>query len=326
MGVTAARFSWGWVRPVAPTALVPWALSWPRVGAGLLPPPVKGRVLDLLPAEPGAGWGLPSGSGFLGTPSCFFVFEQGPLNIRHPQRASWAGAVTRRLPCALDTQAGRVGAQPLGHGVKPLQHQFSSVVLFTHSCTHPLTCGLRRLFARRLHGLQRQAYSRSCALRKVESVCCPLGESRLVSSERAEEKETSVGATASAGPAAVGWLGRGGLSEKCSHGSSVLGRGVSPCKGPEVGMSLSHLIHGNKIGVVGGSETGRASHVGLWGGGGGPGPASQGRYQVSCAERCWGPGWRLREPKNPQGIGPCLGAGGGPWGEPGEEQVVAGWC
>lgn len=55
----------------------PYGLS-AQVGAGLLPPPVKGRVLDLLPAEPGTGWGLPSGSGLLGTPSCFFVFVKAP--------------------------------------------------------------------------------------------------------------------------------------------------------------------------------------------------------------------------------------------------------
>lgn len=49
----------------------------------------------------------------------------------------------------------------------------------------------------------------------------------------------------------LGWSGRSGLSEKSRHGSSVAGRGISLCRGPEVGMSLIHLIHGNEVRVLG---------------------------------------------------------------------------
>ena len=84
----------------------------------------------------------------------------------------------------------------------------------------------------------------------------------LVSGEHAEGKETGVqcGASCSRG-------GRGGVAQvrKAATGDGLAGRGIGLCKGPEVGMSLAHLSHGNKVLVMGGPKWARPVTWGLGG-------------------------------------------------------------
>lgn len=139
---------------------------------------------------------------------------------------------------------------------------FVNKVLFAHSRAHPLTCCLTAFVLQTFWPIESEMRTVLCPVENSADPEVSAGWS-VVSTWREKRPcccDHQRGASCSLG-------GRGGVAyaRKIAMGDRLAGRGIRLCKGPEVGISLTHWSTERKFLLWGGLQQAGPVVWGLWG-------------------------------------------------------------